>query len=371
MGGFGAAQCRSLGCFSAGPADKRLQHQPGVEGVFDAVRAACPARATSAPARPGAGGRQVCRRQSSAGGAPTGCGPAGRGTAFAGHRAPGPAASRPGPPPRRAPAPGAAARPAGLRPAVPAPGRRRAARRRRAAGLAAPMRPRPARPARPAGHVGLVRPGHGVAQAAAADGGQQLVRGLAGQHKAHVARRLLQRLEQRIGRDMVHAARPDTPAPPCRAHARWCAGQTRRRRAWPRRGSRGWACASCRRSRPGLSPTGASPAPASGLGHQHAQVGMGAHVDGVATGALAASALRAWVHRTARRAPAPAPAYWPRPGGPLQQPGVAALCQQLARCAQSRGPGRRPLAFGAALLVHRGPGGRTMMASHPLRTNTW
>ena len=43
-----------------------------------------------------------------------------------------------------------------------------------------------------------------MGQTAAADGGQQLVRRFRCQHKAHIARRLLQRLEQGIGRDRIH-----------------------------------------------------------------------------------------------------------------------------------------------------------------------
>ena len=57
----------------------------------------------------------------------------------------------------------------------------------------------------PDGGLLLLRPGHGVRHAAAADGRQQLVRRFGGQHEAHVARRLFQRLEQRVGGDVVHA----------------------------------------------------------------------------------------------------------------------------------------------------------------------
>ena len=75
---------------------------------------------------------------------------------------------------------------------------------------------------------------------------------------------------------------------------------------------------------------------ASRLGHQHAQVGMGAHLDGVAAAALAAGALRRRAARTARRAPVPAPGRTgPGPTGPAAArrgragPAAAAACAAI------------------------------------------
>ena len=48
-------------------------------------------------------------------------------------------------------------------------------------------------------------PAHGVRLAAAADGGQKLLRRLGRQHKLDLAGRLFQGLEQGVGRDGVHA----------------------------------------------------------------------------------------------------------------------------------------------------------------------
>jgi hypothetical protein len=106
--------------------------------------------------------------------------------------------------------------------------------------------------------LGCVRPGHGVVEAAAADRGQQLVGRLAGQHKAQdIAGGSSSVLSKRIGRHVVHAlGRVDQHG--LAAATRWCAGQTPRRRAWPRPGSPCWACASSRRARSGLFPTTAS-----------------------------------------------------------------------------------------------------------------
>ena len=71
-----------------------------------------------------------------------------------------------------------------------------------------------------------------------------------------------------------------------------------------------------------------------GLGHQHAQVGVRADLDGVAAGALAAGALRPSAGRTARPAPAPgARPYWPRPDGPCSSqawPRWASSCRACA-----------------------------------------
>ena len=220
-------------------------------------------------------------------------------------------------------------------------------------------------PGQPVQGLGLGGPGHRVCQAAAADGGQQQVGRVAGQHEAGVARWLFQRLEQGVGGDRVHAlGRVDQQRLAAPASA----------------GALGKLDGLAHGVHPdvaaglaffvvdvGLRLLGQGPAAREhfGLGHQHHQVGVGMHIDGVAAGALAARALR----RGCIRAAAGPSQGGERPLGgqrttrsgerggitqpcahqaqgqielaqarrPLQQPGVAALGQQRLQLARDPG----------------------------------
>lgn len=230
-------------------------------------------------------------------------------------------------------------------------------RRCRIPGQALGLQPREA--------VGLGRPDHGVPQATAADGGQQLVRSLAGQHKTHVARRFFQRLEQRVGRDMVHLlGRVDQHGlafAACR-----CALRKLHRIAhgFDADLSAGLALFVVDI---GLGLFRQRPAQRHHLhlGHQHAQVGMGAYIDGVAAAAVAAGALLRWCIAQPCADQLQPQGVLPQARRPLQQPRMAALGQQAgALCGD---PGRQR--HGG--FAHCGPPCvATMMASQPLRTNT-
>ena len=127
-----------------------------------------------------------------------------------------------------------------------------------------------------------------------ADGGQQLVRCFAGKHKAHIAWRFFQCFEQRIGRDVVHLL-----------------GGINKYRLAPTASA--GALGKFDRIAHGLDtdfPAGLArlvvnfglcffrQGPAQGqhvhFRHQHAQIGMRMHVDGVAASALTAGALGRW-----------------------------------------------------------------------------
>ena len=172
------------------------------------------------------------------------------------------------------------------------------------------------------------RPNHLVGQAAAANGRQQLVRGFAGQYKLHVARGLFKRLEQRVRGDVVHALgrkNQDRLASPPRtgalrklhriAHgfnADFLAGLAffivnlalRLFTEWPAKAQH------------------------NGLRHQHAQVGMGAHIDRVAAAADATRALPGCCVAQPGARHLQRQTVLPQPGRPGQQPRVAALRQQ-------------------------------------------
>ena len=224
-------------------------------------------------------------------------------------------------------------------------------------------------PLQPVQGLLLIGPGHGVGQATAADGGQQLVGRLAGQHEAGIARRLLQRLEQRIGRDGVHLlGRVDQHGLAAPARAGALAELHGVAHGLDTDFLAGLALLVVD---VGLGLLGQRPAQRHHLhlGHEHAQVGMGAHVDGVAAAAVAAGPLgrrrlaQPGAHQRQRQR------VLAQAGRPLQQPGVAALGQQAR--ALPGDPGGVGLGRLWQGLAHAAPAcPPTMMASQPRRTMT-
>ena len=140
-------------------------------------------------------------------------------------------------------------------------------------------------------------------------------------------------------------ARPDGPAPPCRARAPLVRARTRSRRASPRRGSPCWACASCRRCPPAPSRC-----------QRPAQ--RSRSVSGISTSRSGCErACDRWQLRAARRrrraarsaashsqacASASASSNWPSPAGPVTAAQrMAALRRSGSRSLRSASQGSR------------------------------
>jgi len=99
-----------------------------------------------------------------------------------------------------------------------------------------------------------------------------------------------------------------------------------------------------------------------GLGHEHTQVGMGAHVDGVATAAHAAGALRRRLFAQPGARQRQRQFVLAQAGRTGQQQRVAALRQQAGQLALQPGGERRGLAHGWA------PGATQPRAAQAART---
>ena len=176
-------------------------------------------------------------------------------------------------------------------------------------------------------------------QAAAANGWQQLVRRLAGQHKFELASRFFQCLEQAVGGDMVHTLgrvnQHHFAASPGAAALAELDGLAQRL------GLDFFAGLAFGTLQIGLRTLRQGPAKSQHyrLGHQHTQVGMGAHVQRVATLAVAAGAVGAGLITQPSRRQTQRQFILAQPGWPSQKPGMAALRQQLRGL--SPDPGRR------------------------------
>jgi hypothetical protein len=156
------------------------------------------------------------------------------------------------------------------------------------------------------------------------------MRSLGGQHKAHIARRLFQGLEQSVGRHVVHAlGREDQD----RLAAPSGIGALRKLH----RIAHGFdpdffAGFAFFVVNVGLRLFRQRPAQFHhlGFGHQHGQIGMGAHRNRMAAGAIAASTLLTGLFAKPGRGQCQGQLVLAQARWPLQKPGVAALSQQIA-----------------------------------------
>ena len=172
-------------------------------------------------------------------------------------------------------------------------------------------------------------------QAAAANGWQQLVRRLTRQHKLELASRFFQCLEQAVGGDMVHALGR------VNQHHFAAASGAAALAELDGLAQDFFAGLAFGTLQIGLRTLRQGPAKSQQhcLGHQNTQVGMGAHVQRVATLAVAAGAVGAGLITQPSRRQTQRQFILAQPGWPSQKPGMAALRQQLRGL--SPDPGRR------------------------------